>query len=186
MKNTLFSKHTFFVLILVFFIVLAASGLSDAVFAEDGDGVTVDNGIPIVYIDIDESRGTIEDMITSPDHSVYCYGTIRIDVPDGFSYSDFPDIACEDLSAIGMEIRGRGNSSWESAKKPYKIKLDKKREVLGLGKNKHWVLVANAYDRTLIRDRITAWLGDKMGFEFTPTGYPVDVVMSGEIGRAHV
>ena len=33
MKNTLFSKHTFFVLIFVFFIVPAASGLSDAVFA---------------------------------------------------------------------------------------------------------------------------------------------------------
>ena len=30
-----------------------------------------------------------------------------------------------------------------------------------------------------MRDRITAWLGDEMGFAFTPRGVPVDVVMIG-------
>ena len=35
-------------------------------------------------------------------------------------------------------------------------------------------------DSSLLRDRITAWLGDEMGFPFTPRGVPVDVVMVGE------
>ena len=140
----------------------------------------VDNGLPVVYLNIDESRGTIEDMIQSGDHSVYCYGKLSIDVPEGFHYSDFPDLACASFSDLEMSIRGRGNSTWREPKKPFKIKLDKKADLFGLGKNKHWVLIANAMDETLLRDRITAWLGDEMGFPFTPRGVPVDVVMTGE------
>ncbi|MBQ5342107.1 MAG: CotH kinase family protein [Oscillospiraceae bacterium] len=141
----------------------------------------VDNGIPVVYINIDESRGTIYDMIDSVDHSVYCYGTVSIAVPKGFHYSDLPDNVCETLEGLEMSIRGRGNSTWErSAKKPFKLKLEEKADIFGLGENKHWVLLANAFDETLIRDRMTAWLGDEMGFEFTPRGVPVDVVLTGQ------
>ena len=61
--------------------------------AEESEEEEIDNGIPVVYLNIDESRGTIEDMLNSMDHSVYCYGTITIEVPEGFHYSDFPDLA---------------------------------------------------------------------------------------------
>ena len=140
-----------------------------------------DNGIPVIYLNINEAEGTIDDMIHSPDHSVYCYGSLSIDVPEGFHYSDFPDNICESVSDLKMSIRGRGNSTWsKSSKKPFKIKLDKKADLFGLGANKHWVLVANALDATLMEDRITAWLGDRMGFEFTPRGVPVDLVICGD------
>ena len=149
-------------------------------FASADEKVTVDNGLPVVYLNIDESCGTIEDMTHSGDHSVYCYGKLSVVVPEGFHYSDFPDLACVSFEDLDMSIRGRGNSTWREPKKPFKIKLDKKADLFGLGKNKHWVLVANAMDETLLRDRITAWLGDEMGFSFTPRGVPVDVVMTGE------
>ena len=145
------------------------------------DEVTVDNGIPVIYIHIDESQGSIEDMLNSPDHSVLCYGMLSVKVPEGFRYSDFPDAVLESFEGLKMSIRGRGHSTWkDTEKKPFKIKLDKKADLFGLGKNKHWVLLANAFDETLMRDRITAWLGDEMGFSFTPRGVPVDVVMTGE------
>ncbi len=141
-----------------------------------------DNGLPVVYLDIDETRGTIEDMNTSSDHSVYCYGTLRIDAPDDFRYSDM-DTDFGDIGPIDMSIRGRGNSTWTRyPKRPYKIKLDSKLDLMQRGdqyKNKHWVLIANASDPSLLKDRVTAWLGDAMGFEFTPRGVPVDVVMTG-------
>ena len=143
--------------------------------------VVIDNGIPVVYLNIDETRGSISDMNESPDHSVYCYGNITIDVPEGFHYSDFPDVDPNGLDNVEMSMRGRGNSTWDRNKKPYKIKLESKSKVLGFGKNKHWVLLANDKDPTLILDRITAWLGNKMGFPFTPTGVPVDVVMTGQV-----
>ena len=148
--------------------------------ADEEEEVRVDNGIPVVYLNIDETRGTIQEMIESVDHSVYCYGKITITVPEGFHYSDFEDLACEGFEDMDMSIRGRGNSSWRKGKKPFKIKLDKKTDVFGLGKNKHWVLIANVSDESLLRDRITGWLGDEMGFVFTPRGVPVDVVMTGQ------
>ena len=139
-----------------------------------------DNGIPVVYINIDESQGTIKDMIESPNHTAYCYGTMTIKVPEGFKYSDMQDLPCEGFEDLEMSIRGRGNSTWmKSDKKPFKIKLENKTDVFGLGSNKHWVLVANAFDPSYIKDRITAWLGDKLGFEFTPRGVPVDLVITG-------
>ena len=141
-----------------------------------------DNGIPVVYINIDESQVTIEQMYNSVDHSVYCYGTISVLVPEGFHYSDFEDSVLQSLEGLSMSMRGRGNSTWEAYtdKKPFKIKLDKKADILSLGENKHWVLLANHFDTTLIKNRITAWLGDLVGFEFTPRGVPVDLVLSGE------
>ena len=121
----------------------------------------IDNGIPVVYLNIDETDTTIEEMNASVDHSVYCYGTISIKVPEGFHYSDYPDTDLERIEAVSMSIRGRGNSSWRGAsKKPYKIKLDDKKQVLGMAENKHWALIANAKDPTLLRDRITGWLDE--------------------------
>ena len=144
---------------------------------------TVDNGIPVVYINIDESQGTIARMYDSVDHNVYCYGTISISVPENFHYSDFADKVLKSVDGLQMSMRGSGNSTWSAytEKKPFKIKLDKKADILGLGENKHWVLLANHFDSTLIKNRITAWLGDQMGFEFTPRGVPVDLVLSGDI-----
>ena len=161
---------------------LIAAGMltwSGPAFAAEETG-EVNNGIPVVYLEIDESQGTIEAMNASPDHSVYCYGELSISVPEGFHYCDMPDAACESVEGLSMSIRGRGNTTWSEDKKPYKIKLDKKADLFGLGKNKHWVLLANANDPSLLRDRITAWLGDQIGFEFTPRGVPVDLVMNGK------
>ncbi len=174
-KNVISLIVTFIAVAALFFI-----NETTDVFANSSE-IKPDNGIPVVYINIDETQGTVQDMIESPNHSVYCYGTISISVPDGFHYSDFPDSVCESVTDLSMSIRGRGNSTWQkSMKKPFKIKLDKKADIFGLGENKHWVLIANALDPTLMRDRITAWLGDQMGFEFTPRGVPVDLVMTGQ------
>ena len=80
-----------------------------------------------------------------------------------------------------MSIRGRGNSTWnQKEKKPFKIKLDKKEDIFGFGKNKHWVLLANAFDPSLIRNRITFKLSEALVFEFTPQGVPVDLVIKGD------
>ena len=164
---------------LVLYLILSFLLCSTTSYADDEEP---DNGIPVVYITIDESQGSIDDMINSPDHSVYCYGSMSIEVSDGFHYCDMPMISCDDLSETSMSIKGRGNSTWSADKKPFKVKLDTKTDVLGLGANKHWVLLASAYDRTLIRNRITAWLGDEIGMPYTPRGVPVDLVMKNTDG----
>ncbi len=89
-----------------------------AAYAEDADGVMPDNGIPVVTVTIDEKAegyGTIDEMNASQNHSVKCYGTVKIDVPKGFHYSDYPDSKCESIGDSIMEIRGRGNTTWNDA-----------------------------------------------------------------------
>ena len=156
-------------------IIFYAAGISCAL---DAETELPDNGLPVVIIEIDETEGhTIEDMNASKDHSVECYGTMQINVPEGFQYCDL-DTVPESLGPVDLEyIRGRGNSTWNAEKKPYKLKLKKKTDIFGLGKNKHWVLLANAFDTTAFKNRLTGWLGDEIGLDFTPRGVSVDVVM---------
>ncbi|MBQ3964837.1 MAG: CotH kinase family protein, partial [Firmicutes bacterium] len=135
--------------------------------------------LPTVYLHINGGKAEVKKMNNSEDHSYHCKGTMDIIVPEGFSYVD-SDAVLESVEGLSLDIRGRGNTSWWADKKPYKIKLDKKAKILGMGKNKHWALIANAYDPSLMRNRITYWLGKELGMAFTPSGYPVDVFMEGE------
>ena len=177
MKSSLSILRRIAITAVVLVTMIIATGISYA-----ADEVRPDNGIPVVYITIDESQGTIAAMNEDEEHNTRCQGTISIDVPSGFHYTDMAVIDCSSLAERPMEIKGRGNTTWGESKKPYKVKLAKKADVLGLGTNKHWVLVANYFDRTLVRDRITAWLGDEIGLEFTPRGVPVDLVMKNTDG----
>lgn len=85
-------------------------------------------------------------------------------------------------------IRGRGNSTWRAdiGKKPYKFKLSKKVDLFGLGENKHWVLLANHFDDSLIIDRLVGWIGNEMGMAYTPRGVPVDLFMNGNYCGSYV
>ncbi len=59
-------------------------------------------------------------------------------------------------------IKGRGNSTWrQMSKKPYKIKFLTKQKFLGKGyaKAKKWTLLANAGDKTMLRNALTFELG---------------------------
>ena len=140
--------------------------------------------IPVVYFNIDESQGTIAEMNNDSEHNTECYGAMTVEVPD--------DYRCEYADKNGKtdniktqtyaldHIRGRGNSTWGAEKKPYKIKLAEKADLFHMGKNKHWVLLADYYDPSHIRNKITYWMGAQMHQAFTPQGVYVDVVMNGE------
>lgn len=65
-------------------------------------------------------------------------------------------------------------------KKPYKLKLKESAQVLGMPKNKHWVLLANYSDKTLMRNELAFEISRRMGFAWTPRMQYVDVVLNGE------
>lgn len=140
--------------------------------------------LPVLYFNIDESEGTVEAMNASEDHSVECYGTVDLIVPKAFNDDDtFRDEYDVQESKKGIEleyIRGRGNSTWTDPKKPYKVKFAEDQNLFGFGKNKHWILLANRFDNSLIRNRMTYWLGQQLGMKYTPQCVPVEVVMNGE------
>lgn len=84
-----------------------------------------------------------------------------------------------DLAPIKTRIKGRGNSTWELPKKPYKLKLDNKASLLGLGAAKEWVLLANYQDYTLMTNAIAMKIGQQLAMPFTNTIIPADLIVNG-------
>ena len=144
-----------------------------------------DNGIPVVSLTIDEEEFT--KVIESVEHEYRAEtGSISITVPDGYT-GEFSDTALTDLEDLQLEyIRGRGNSTWMTEKKPFKFKLKKSTNLLGMGKDKHWVLLASAFDNSLLRNRLTGYIGREFGLEFTPQFVNVDFVVNGEYQGSYV
>lgn len=78
-----------------------------------------------------------------------------------------------------MEIKLRGNSTRYLNKRPYKVKLEAKSDLFGMGANKHWVLLANDIDHTLIRNKITLDFAYAIGMETASRSELVSVFLNG-------
>ena len=81
---------------------------------------------------------------------------------------------------ISTSIRGRGNSTWKLPKKPYAIKLNKKKSILGMPENKRWVLIANYLDNSFIRNELAFYLSELFELDYTVRGKYVDLILNGE------
>lgn len=84
-------------------------------------------------------------------------------------------------------IKGRGNTTWKWDKKPYKLKLETETSLsqMGLSTNenvsKHWVLLANFMDKTMMRNRVAMKLSSMMdNLSWTPECVPVELYIDGE------
>ncbi len=88
------------------------------------------------------------------------------------------------------QIKGRGNSTWGYEKKPYQIKLSDATELLATGDEanaaKTWVLLANARDPSLLRDRIVYDLSVEMNMEPGIECRPVSLYYDGEYRGAYL
>lgn len=97
----------------------------------------------------------------------YLQATIKIEGLGGF----------EDYTGT-TRIKGRGNSTWGYAKKPYRLKLDKKASLLGLAEEKDWVLLANYIDPTLMFNTTAMKTGQLLDMPYTNNIIPVDVTIN--------
>jgi len=78
-----------------------------------------------------------------------------------------------------LEVRGRGNSTWTMPKKPYRLKLTNSTALMGMPANKHWVLLANYADKTLMRNDIAFMFSRSLGMEYTVRSQYVDLSVNG-------
>lgn len=81
-----------------------------------------------------------------------------------------------------ITIKGRGNSSWFNApKKSYTIKFGFKKEFLGMKSHKTFVLVANYFDKTLLRNTSAYGLAKKVfdNLAWTPNAKSVNLFING-------
>lgn len=84
------------------------------------------------------------------------------------------------MDTTPMQIRGRGNSSWGWAKKPYRLKFDEKVKPLGMTKGKSWVLLANGQRGSLMSNAIGMKAANLMKAAAANHIIPVDVYLNGE------
>lgn len=82
----------------------------------------------------------------------------------------------------GMRIRIRGNASaWDHNPKPYKVKLEKKADLLFRGndsiyKDKNWLLLKDLK----LNNMIGLWMGELVGMKWTPAFEYVNVFVNGD------
>lgn len=108
------------------------------------------------------------------DKKNYIKGTVTITDPSGL-YWDTPELVL-DMTKDG--IRGRGNTTWDMPKKPYKLKFDEKVSIFGLPADKEWVLLANYADKSLLRNVVAMKLSEIVKMEWTPAMLPVEVYLN--------
>ena len=119
-------------------------------------------GLPIVSVNTKDNA-----PILSKDD--YVEGDVRV----------LGDMATPVFSGA-MRIKGRGNATWWNyEKKPYRIKLDEKSEILGMPSNKDWVLLAEYVDKSLLRGTYAFELSKLAGLPWTPRYRHVEFFKNG-------
>ena len=119
-------------------------------------------GLPVVRIETNGQSVTRRDTWVPG-------ATMRIELPDG----------TVDYEGT-LSLKGRGNGTWDFPKKPYALKLDEKAKILGMHKDKRWILLANYKDRTLLRNDVCLWISKQTNLPYTVNGQFVELVWNGK------
>lgn len=125
--------------------------------------IMLNTGLPIVRI-------TSPKPISQYDRKNWVEGaTMTVERPDGtINYEGT------------LALKGRGNGTWtETDKKPFAIRLDEKAKILGMHKQKRWILLASYKDRTLMRNDVAYWLSKHTEMPYTINGEFVELVWNG-------
>ncbi len=78
-----------------------------------------------------------------------------------------------------IQLKLRGNTTAYRAKIPLRLKLDTKTDLFGMGKSKHWALLANYSDRSHLRNKLAYDLGLSLGLTGCESTF-VNVIYNGE------
>ena len=123
-------------------------------------------GLPVMWIETDGRQ-----PITSKDE----YTAARFRLTE-----DVATRSAGDITEGTLQIRGRGNSTWYLLeKKPYRLRLDEKLPLLGMPASRHWVLLANHADKTMLRNSLALRMGAMSSMEWTPRAHFVELMLNG-------
>ena len=151
-----------------------------AVDANGGESIQVSTSIKV------EAKGTAGDIpqIYISTHGKNVDGTYLSKKDDFLANANVAVIdntgTYKDIIDAASDIKVRGNSTAGAEKKPWNFKLSKKQSVLGMDSSKKWSLLANAFDKSLLRNSLVMQLAAKMGLAYTSSCRFVDVYLNGE------
>ncbi|MDD4773379.1 MAG: CotH kinase family protein, partial [Eubacteriales bacterium] len=123
--------------------------------------------LPVIYINTEGGQPVER-------RSIYINAEMKIEPDD--NTADFTNLYTEAYNPI--EIRGRGNSTWGMPKKPYHIRLGRKSTLFGMSDSRHWILLANAFDGTHLRNALSYDFSGELGLLKIKTIF-VELVFNG-------
>lgn len=149
--------------LLCIFISLPLSSGVDVFAAEQEENPAVKTEVPKLVVNTAEGNG------------------LSLQKEDGYTDAQ---ISISDNGASVLEndiiIKVRGNSTAMTSKKSFTFKFDKKQDLFGMGKSKKWVLLANAFDPTLLRSYVAFDLAQELGLEYTSRQKNVELWLDGK------
>ena len=87
-----------------------------------------------------------------------------------------------ELKNLKMQIRGRGNTTWEGywgSKNPYRIKLDEHTKVFGMKGDKDWILLSDRLDPSMMRTAVALRISRLVSMPWTPKFRMAEVYLNG-------
>lgn len=136
---------------------------------EDTDAFVIPSGkMPVIRIVTQDNAPIVskEDYISA---------SVSIEADDGL------------VEGLECNIRGRGNSSWYNAeKKSYRLKFEEKTSLLGRAKDKSWSLIANYFDKTMMRNELAFQMSRMSSLAYTPATDFVEVYLNGSYEGVYV
>lgn len=85
------------------------------------------------------------------------------------------------------KIKGRGNNTWAAyPKKPYAIKLEEKKSLLGFPENKKWTLLADFCDKSMLRTAFMLEMSKACSLKYTVNYKHVEVILNGQYEGTYI
>ncbi len=145
---------------------------------------TIERGdLPRIYIEANnitkDYHENADVKITVVDQEGGSNGLAKVDDTgahkDEATITEYPDIVDD-----ACNIKIRGNTTSLQPKKSWNIKFSGKKSVLGIDKGKKWCLLANAMDRSLLRDTLAYNFGLQNGVRYSSQSRYVEVFLNGQ------
>lgn len=149
----------------------------DKVDINDVAKTVIGTNVPTIYVNLVDYP-TLTDLMKDSYHtkSFVYKANLRMD-GNGF-FDDIPETE--------VEFRGRGNSTWNMPKTPYRFKFPSKTKICGLPKAKTYALIANFIDCTLMRNAIALKTANMLEMPFSNHSVPVAVYLNGYYKGAYM
>ena len=149
---------------------LSAAGAMQAVVA----------AFPPALTDLPQLRIATKDGVPIESKEVYVDATFKL---------TNPAVSAQPVDLNG-KIRGRGNITWGQPKNPYKVQFSNDAayaaatDFLGMKKQRNWALLADYFDRSLIRNKLAFSLGNSVvfrdGMKWNPSVQHLEVWLNDE------
>lgn len=119
--------------------------------------------LPVIYINTDEAIG-----------DEYVGGTMAMQGNSSYTMEN------TDFYFGDVYLKLRGNSTRYREKAPYKIKLSEECNLFNMGSGKHWVLLANDIDHTLIRNKLVYDFSADISADYAAESLNVVLILNNE------